>query len=120
MTESIVVLARKGSLALSKVYGLLDPGPVVRLTASHKGVDNVMTMSWQTMMEFEPPLVGCVVSKGDYSSAALQSTRYSATVSGIHSREIELRFKMLKSMWSKFMGMPSTRSGINGVLRRYL
>lgn len=41
----------------SKVYGLLEPGPVVLLSTTHKGRANVMTMSWHTMMEFEPPLV---------------------------------------------------------------
>jgi len=65
----------KRSLPLSKVYGLLEPGPVVLLTTSHKGKANVMTMSWHTMMEFEPPLVGCVVSGRDFSFAALTGTR---------------------------------------------
>jgi flavin reductase (DIM6/NTAB) family NADH-FMN oxidoreductase RutF len=68
----------KRSLALSRVYGLLEPGPVVLLTTSHKGIANVMTMSWHTMMEFEPPLVGCVVSENDFSFAALNATRQCA------------------------------------------
>ncbi|MFM9915149.1 MAG: flavin reductase family protein [Rhizobacter sp.] len=66
----------KRSLPLSKVYGLLEPGPVVLLTTSLKGVADVMTMSWHTMMEFEPPLVGCVVSQNNFSFAALRSTRH--------------------------------------------
>ncbi|MBK5206376.1 MAG: flavin reductase family protein, partial [Polaromonas sp.] len=65
----------KRSLPLSKVYGLLEPGPVLLLTTAHKGKANVMTMSWHTMMEFEPPLVGCVVSNGDFSFDALKATR---------------------------------------------
>ncbi len=60
---------------LSKVYGLLEPGPVVLLTTAHQGKANVMTMSWHTMMEFEPPLVGCVVSNRDFSFDALKATR---------------------------------------------
>ncbi|HAL38062.1 MAG TPA: flavin reductase [Polaromonas sp.] len=60
---------------MSKVYGLLEPGPVVLLTTAHKGAANVMTMSWHTMMEFEPPLVGCVVSNRDFSFDALKATR---------------------------------------------
>lgn len=63
------------TLALSKVYGLLEPGPVVLLTTAHKGRVNVMTLSWHTMMEFEPPLVGCVVSGNDFSFRALRATR---------------------------------------------
>ena len=50
---------KKKSFPLAKVYGLLEPGPVVLITTSHKGVPNIMTQSWHTMMEFEPPLVGC-------------------------------------------------------------
>ncbi|WP_293605457.1 flavin reductase family protein [Polaromonas sp. UBA4122] len=65
----------KRSFPLSKVYGLLEPGPVVLLTTAHKGAANVMTMSWHTMMEFEPPLVGCVVSNRDFSFDALKATR---------------------------------------------
>jgi flavin reductase (DIM6/NTAB) family NADH-FMN oxidoreductase RutF len=68
-------IMRKRNYPLSKVYGLLEPGPVVLLSTSHKGRANVMTMSWHTMMEFEPPLVGCVVSDRDYSFRALKATR---------------------------------------------
>ncbi len=67
--------AKKRSLPLARVYGLLEPGPVVLLSTSHQGIHNVMAMSWHTMLEFEPPLVGCVVSPGDFSHAALNSTR---------------------------------------------
>jgi len=62
-------------LPLSKVYQLLEPGPVVLLTTARKGRANVMTMSWHMMVEFEPPLVACVVSGANYSFAALRSTK---------------------------------------------
>jgi flavin reductase (DIM6/NTAB) family NADH-FMN oxidoreductase RutF len=62
-------------LSLSKVYQLLEPGPVVLLTTAHKGKANVMAMSWHMMVEFEPPLVACVVSSADHSFAALRATR---------------------------------------------
>jgi len=65
----------KRAFPLSKVYGLLEPGPVVLLTTAHKGRANVMTMSWHTMMEFEPPLVGCIVSGRHFSFDALVATR---------------------------------------------
>ncbi len=58
---------------LSKVYQLLEPGPVVLLTTARKGRANVMTMSWHMMVEFEPPLVACVVSSANYSFAALRA-----------------------------------------------
>jgi hypothetical protein len=43
----------KKSFPLSKVYGLLEPGPVVMVTTVRKGRPNIMTMSWHTMIEFE-------------------------------------------------------------------
>ena len=61
-------------LPLSKVYQLLEPGPVVLLATSRKGRANVMTMSWHMMVEFEPPLVACVVSSANHSFAALRAT----------------------------------------------
>jgi flavin reductase (DIM6/NTAB) family NADH-FMN oxidoreductase RutF len=62
-------------LALSRVYRLMEPGPVVLLTTARSGRANVMTMSWHTMLEFEPPLVGCVVSAANYSFGALRRSR---------------------------------------------
>jgi flavin reductase (DIM6/NTAB) family NADH-FMN oxidoreductase RutF len=34
-----------------------------------------MAMSWHTMMDFEPPLVGCVISNRNHSFDMLQATR---------------------------------------------
>jgi flavin reductase (DIM6/NTAB) family NADH-FMN oxidoreductase RutF len=65
----------KKSFSLSKVYRLLEPGPVVLVTTAGKGRANVMTMSWHTMLEFEPPLVGCVISNRNYSFDILQATK---------------------------------------------
>ncbi|MFA5923413.1 MAG: flavin reductase family protein [Methylococcaceae bacterium] len=61
--------------SLAKVYQLLEPGPVVLLTTADKGKINVMAMSWHMMVEFEPPLVACIVSSADYSFATLRATR---------------------------------------------
>jgi flavin reductase (DIM6/NTAB) family NADH-FMN oxidoreductase RutF len=57
------------------VYQLLEPGPVVLLTTAHKGRKNVMTLSWHMMVEFEPPIVACVVSDANFSYRALRATR---------------------------------------------
>lgn len=64
----------KKSFPLSKVYGLLEPGPVVMVTTARSGRPNIMTMSWHTMIEFEPPLVGCVISNRNYSFGLLEAT----------------------------------------------
>jgi flavin reductase (DIM6/NTAB) family NADH-FMN oxidoreductase RutF len=68
-------VAGKRRLLLSRVYGFLEPGPVVLLGTASRGRPNVMAMSWTTMLEFEPPLVGCVVSDRNHSWRALKSTR---------------------------------------------
>ena len=60
---------------LGRVYGLLEPGPVVLLTTKRAGRANVMPMSWHTMLEFEPPLVGCVVSNRNFTFDTLKATR---------------------------------------------
>ena len=65
----------KRSLPLSKVYGLLEPGPVLLLGTARRGKANLMTMSWHTMLEFEPPLVGCVVSNRNHSFKLLKATK---------------------------------------------
>ena len=65
----------KRSLPLSQVYRLLEPGPVVLVTTARKGRPNVMAMSWYTMMEFEPPLIGCVISNRNYSFDTLKATK---------------------------------------------
>ncbi|MFT3761694.1 MAG: flavin reductase family protein [Pseudoxanthomonas sp.] len=62
------------NLPLSRVYQQLEPGPVTLVSTAHRGKANVMTMSWQTMLDFEPPLLACVVSAGDHSFKALRKT----------------------------------------------
>lgn len=64
----------KKTLPLARVYSLLEPGPVVLLTTSSGEKQNIMTLSWHTMLEFEPPLVGCVISSRNYSFTILRSS----------------------------------------------
>ena len=63
------------TLPLSEVYRLLEPGPVVLLTTARNGKANVMTMSWHTMIDFEPPIVGCVVSNRNLTFNILKATK---------------------------------------------
>jgi flavin reductase (DIM6/NTAB) family NADH-FMN oxidoreductase RutF len=82
----------KKSFPLSNVYGLLEPGPVVMVTTARKGKPNIMTMSWHTMLEFEPPLVGCVISNRNYSFNILKATRECV----INIPTVELAEKVVK------------------------
>lgn len=66
---------KKISFPLSQAYRLLESGPVVLVTTTRSGRANIMPMSWHLMMEFEPPLVGCVISNRNYSFATLKTTK---------------------------------------------
>lgn len=63
------------ALPLSKVYSLIEPGPVVLVATAGTDRPNVMTMSWHMPVEFEPPQVACIVSAANYSFEALRRTR---------------------------------------------
>lgn len=65
----------KKSFPLSKVYSLLEPGPVVLMTTAGQERPNIMAMSWHTMIEFEPPLVGCVISNRNHTFNILKATK---------------------------------------------
>ncbi|MDD5210176.1 MAG: flavin reductase family protein [Elusimicrobiales bacterium] len=65
----------KRSFPLSKVYSLLESGPVVMVSTALKGRNNIMTMSWHTMIDFNPPLVGCVISDRNYTFGIVKKTR---------------------------------------------
>ncbi|MDG4476508.1 flavin reductase family protein [Thiovibrio frasassiensis] len=76
----------KKSFPLSKVYTLLEPGPVVLLTTAGDQHPNIMAMSWHTMLEFTPPLVGCVI--GDRSLSFRLLTASNECVINIPTVEI--------------------------------
>jgi flavin reductase (DIM6/NTAB) family NADH-FMN oxidoreductase RutF len=65
----------KKSLPLSQVYRLIEPGPVVLVTTASGGRPNIMTMSWHMMVDFEPPILACVISNRDYTFGILKKTK---------------------------------------------
>ena len=66
---------KKKEYPLSRVYRLLEGGPVVMVATSRSGRPNVMSMSWHTMIEFVPALIGCVVSDANYTFNTLKTTK---------------------------------------------
>jgi len=64
----------KREFPLAQVYRLLEPGPVVLVSTTRGGRASIMPMSWHTMMEFVPPLVGCVISNRNHTFAVLRAT----------------------------------------------
>jgi flavin reductase (DIM6/NTAB) family NADH-FMN oxidoreductase RutF len=65
----------KKSLPLSKVYQTLEPGPVVMVTTAYRRKMNVMAMSWHMMIDFEPPILGCVISSQNHTFNLLKQSK---------------------------------------------
>lgn len=51
-----------------------------------------MTLSWHTMMDFEPPIVGCVISNRNFSFGVLKTTKECA----INIPTVELAAKAVR------------------------
>lgn len=61
-------------LAPTKIFTLLEPGPVVLVTTHHAGRSNIMTISWTMVMEFTPRFAICT-GAWNHSFIALEKTR---------------------------------------------
>lgn len=66
---------KKLNFPVSQVRRYLEPGPIVMVSSAFDGRRNVMTMSWHTMMEFAPSLIGCVIAGGNYSFDLIRKSR---------------------------------------------
>ena len=71
----MTIRVSKKTFPLARVYTLLEPGPVVLITTARRRALNIMAQSWHTMMEFEPPLVGCIISGRNHTFDTLIATR---------------------------------------------
>ncbi|KZV91191.1 hypothetical protein EXIGLDRAFT_837312 [Exidia glandulosa HHB12029] len=71
---------------ISKVYRLLEPGPVLLVTTSNRDASksktdsehtyNVMTMGFHMVVQHsDPPLLACVIGPWDHSYKTLQETK---------------------------------------------
>jgi flavin reductase (DIM6/NTAB) family NADH-FMN oxidoreductase RutF len=76
----------KKDFPLKKVYTLLESGPVIMVSTAFQGRNNVMPMSWHTMIDFDPPLLGCVISDASLTFRNLKATK--ECVVNIPTREI--------------------------------
>ncbi len=65
----------KKTLQLGKVYQIIEQGPVVMVSTSYEGIPNVMTMSWHMMIDFEPPILACVISDQNYTFDIIKKTK---------------------------------------------
>ena len=61
-------------LPLNKAFMLLEPGPVVLVTTTSKGKNNIMTISWHMVMDFTPQFA-LMTGAWNYSFEALTKNR---------------------------------------------
>lgn len=61
-------------LEISKAFTLMEAGPVVLITTNDGKKDNIMTISWTTVLDFTP-LFAIVTGEWNYSFAALRKTK---------------------------------------------
>jgi len=67
----------KKSYPLSQVFRLVEAGPIMLVSTRAKGPagrPNIQTIAWHAMIDFYPPIVGCVLA-GEVTSANLKATR---------------------------------------------
>jgi len=62
------------NMKLSKVFTLIEPGPVILLTTFDGTKGNVMTISWTMVLDFTP-VFAITTGAWNYSFAALQRTK---------------------------------------------
>jgi len=58
---------KKENFPLSKIRRYLEPGPIVLVSSSWKGKNNIMTMGWHIMMELSPSMIGCFITNANHS-----------------------------------------------------
>lgn len=57
----------KKDFPVSDVRRFLEPGPIVLVSSEWQGKQNIMTMGWHMIMEFEPSLIGCYIWSQNHS-----------------------------------------------------
>ncbi|MBQ5962072.1 flavin reductase family protein [Massilia sp. ZL223] len=67
-------MAGKQAMALHEVRRYLEPGPVVLVSSAWRGERDIMVMGWHTVMEFDPSLIGCVISSANHSFGLIRAS----------------------------------------------
>ncbi len=66
---------KKRDFPVGEVRRYLEPGPIVLVSSHWRGEANIMTMGWQTVMEFTPSLVGCVIASSNHSFGLIRRSK---------------------------------------------
>ena len=66
---------RKKDFPVEQIRYYLEPGPTVLVSSKWRGRQNIMTMGWQTTMEFSPSLLGCVIAQSNHSFEMIRRSK---------------------------------------------
>jgi flavin reductase (DIM6/NTAB) family NADH-FMN oxidoreductase RutF len=65
----------KKDFPTDNVRRFLEPGPIVLVSSAHADQTNIMTMGWHMVMEFQPALIGCIISSANHSFEMIRKSR---------------------------------------------
>jgi flavin reductase (DIM6/NTAB) family NADH-FMN oxidoreductase RutF len=65
----------KKDFPTGNVRRFLEPGPIVLVSSAHADQTNIMTMGWHMVIEFQPALVGCIISSANHSFEMIRKSR---------------------------------------------
>lgn len=65
----------KRDFPVGEIRRFIEPGPIVLVSSAWRGARNIMTMGWHTVMEFQPSLVGCVISSANHSFEMIRKSK---------------------------------------------
>ncbi len=65
----------KKDFPVADVRRFLEPGPIVLVSSAYKGEQNIMTMGWHMIMEFEPSLIGCYIWTQNHSFNLIKKSK---------------------------------------------
>jgi len=66
---------RKRDFPAAEVRRFLEPGPIILVSSSWKGKQNIMTMGWHMVMETEPSLIGTYIWTEDNTRRMVLKSR---------------------------------------------
>lgn len=66
---------KKKDLPVDQIRRYLEPGPIVLVSSAYQGEQNIMTMGWHMVMEFEPSRIGCFITAANHSYELIRKSR---------------------------------------------
>lgn len=66
---------KKTDFPVSNVRRFIEPGPIVLVSSTWKGENNIMTMGWHMIMEFQPSLIGCYIWNENHSYEMIKKSK---------------------------------------------